>query len=162
MNYTKQYGTCLKFAEFLDFVWGKPGWHNLTAATNRLLTESAETATAAGIREMWRQRLPSAQKKRVDLYLAMPYCRQRCAYCMYYSVPLARPADLARYAEKLCASISYYSGVLHRLRFHAVYFGGGTPSLLTKNSLGAWRKVSNAISACAAAARERWSATRPP
>ncbi len=65
------------------------------------------------------------------LYLHIPFCRSRCAYCDFRSQAVGEDGDLARsYADALlrlvgeCAS----EGVLDRVR--TVYIGGGTPTAL--------------------------------
>ncbi len=63
------------------------------------------------------------------LYIHIPFCRRKCLYCDFYSVPLEE--SLAeRYAETVVRNIKAYGG-----RFDTVYFGGGTPILLA-NKLG--------------------------
>ena len=64
------------------------------------------------------------------LYIHIPFCRARCSYCdfatgMYES-------DIAeRYVCALAKEISAWSEVSDRQLVDTVYFGGGTPSLLT-------------------------------
>jgi putative oxygen-independent coproporphyrinogen III oxidase len=70
------------------------------------------------------------------LYLHIPYCRQKCAYCNFYSlggssgVPDgyvdALIRELRRFAEQGSGGSQGGS-----LRPDTVYFGGGTPSLLS-------------------------------
>ena len=66
--------------------------------------------------------------KAVDtgLYIHIPFCRRKCNYCDFYSVGGSEsvPRD---YIHRLTRSIKEYPG----LKFDTVYFGGGTPSLLT-------------------------------
>jgi len=65
------------------------------------------------------------------LYLHIPYCHHKCTYCGFYSV--ARKRDLEPYVEALCRELSLRS-VSKPLR--TIYFGGGTPSLLSDSQLG--------------------------
>lgn len=64
------------------------------------------------------------------IYLHIPFCRARCSYCdfatgMYES-------DIAeRYVRALAKEISNWSEVSEPQTVDTVYFGGGTPSLLT-------------------------------
>jgi oxygen-independent coproporphyrinogen-3 oxidase len=65
------------------------------------------------------------------LYIHIPYCRQKCPYCAFFSTEAA-PGDLARYVGLLQQEMSLAAEAAapyHRL--DSVYFGGGTPSLLT-------------------------------
>lgn len=75
------------------------------------------------------------QQKPLNVYLHLPYCIQRCAYCHYKTTTLRKTqlAEIDRYVESLCREIGIAAE-----RFHlqerptiSVYFGGGTPSLLS-------------------------------
>ena len=58
------------------------------------------------------------------LYIHIPFCRRKCLYCDFYSVPLEE--GLARrYTEAVVRNLRAYGG-----EFDTVYFGGGTPILL--------------------------------
>ena len=62
------------------------------------------------------------------LYLHIPFCLSKCAYCGFYSVPSLK------HKEELLASLKQeivqHQGYLHGEKVETVYFGGGTPSLL--------------------------------
>jgi oxygen-independent coproporphyrinogen III oxidase len=75
----------------------------------------------------------------LNLYLHTPYCIQRCAYCFYKVTTLGenRKAEIDRYVSALCKELE-----LVEQRFHlseqpvkTIYFGGGTPTLLSKDNL---------------------------
>lgn len=71
------------------------------------------------------------------IYLHIPFCRSRCSYCDF-AVSIYQ-ADLAeKYVAALCAEISNFKSEISNLKsqisdlqIDTVYFGGGTPSLLT-------------------------------
>ena len=56
------------------------------------------------------------------LYIHIPYCKNKCPYCAFYSKKYYRE-EAEAYAEKLIDEMQKYSG-----SFDTVYFGGGTPS----------------------------------
>ncbi len=64
------------------------------------------------------------------VYIHVPFCRRRCAYCSFYSVPLGlNTADTQKaYFRKLISEVkavrSYFKGA-----FPSIYIGGGTPNL---------------------------------
>jgi oxygen-independent coproporphyrinogen-3 oxidase len=59
----------------------------------------------------------------VGVYIHLPFCLQKCAYCDFVS--FSDKWDLLEsYAERLCAETAAYRG----LAADTVYFGGGTPS----------------------------------
>ncbi len=64
-----------------------------------------------------------------SLYLHIPYCGSKCSYCDFFSLPSAGVPD--QYADALVAQLRSFrdAGLLGRLK--TVYFGGGTPSLLS-------------------------------
>lgn len=66
------------------------------------------------------------------LYLHIPFCRSRCAYCGFFSTTL--PALAPRYVEALCREMALRSDWLAAAP-DTVYIGGGTPSLLAPQLL---------------------------
>ena len=67
------------------------------------------------------------------IYLHIPFCRSKCAYCGFYSVPsLKRKGEFLAELEK---EIYERKDYLHGSPVDTVYFGGGTPSLLTIEEL---------------------------
>lgn len=65
------------------------------------------------------------------LYLHIPFCLKKCNYCDFSSFPKLMPrAD--EYIEGLCREMKLYSGE----GVDTVYFGGGTPSILSDVQLG--------------------------
>ncbi|MFR4477575.1 MAG: coproporphyrinogen-III oxidase family protein [Ruminococcus callidus] len=63
------------------------------------------------------------------LYLHVPFCRRKCPYCNFYSVP-AQPELLTAYTAAVCRNLRHYGNAAQPERVDTVYFGGGTPSLL--------------------------------
>ncbi|MEA1874148.1 MAG: radical SAM family heme chaperone HemW [Bacteroidota bacterium] len=59
------------------------------------------------------------------IYLHIPFCRRKCAYCDFYSV--ARPALMESFVDALKQEIRQ---TLIQDTVNTVYFGGGTPSML--------------------------------
>ena len=60
------------------------------------------------------------------IYLHIPFCERKCPYCDFYSLP-ADDALRNRYVQALIHQIESFP----RVDADTVYFGGGTPSLLT-------------------------------
>jgi oxygen-independent coproporphyrinogen-3 oxidase len=76
------------------------------------------------------------------LYVHVPFCRLVCAYCDFVTVG-GRAADIPRYVDALLQELAVRPAP-GELR--TIYFGGGTPSLLTGEQAG--RTIG--------AARNRW------
>ena len=65
------------------------------------------------------------------LYIHIPYCRSKCRYCDFYSTPCPDGVPEA-YIDALCREMDRFSSCGSTpLRPDTLYFGGGTPSLLT-------------------------------
>ncbi|MDD5126989.1 MAG: radical SAM family heme chaperone HemW [Dehalococcoidales bacterium] len=59
------------------------------------------------------------------LYIHIPFCVRKCAYCDFYSLPL-NPPPVDAYLEAVLREADGYAG----MTFQTLYLGGGTPSLL--------------------------------
>lgn len=77
------------------------------------------------------------------LYIHVPFCRSKCAYCSFFSVPLADDPSLNAYVRLLLREIDFWGQKLDRPVLSSVYCGGGTPSLLP---LSAWERIARALS----------------
>lgn len=72
--------------------------------------------------------------KQHNLYLHIPFCRRKCAYCNLFScVQLENSLD--QYVDALCKEMDMYGSLLKDSTLMSIYFGGGTPSLLTESQL---------------------------
>lgn len=67
----------------------------------------------------------------LHLYVHIPFCHSKCAYCDFVSRPGFRPEDVAVYVEALKAEMTAYANLLRRHTIRSVYFGGGTPSAIS-------------------------------
>jgi oxygen-independent coproporphyrinogen-3 oxidase len=73
----------------------------------------------------------------LGLYLHIPFCRQRCAFCYYKVYTDKNAAEINRYLDALIRENEMYSRTraLHGRRLRFAYFGGGTPSYLSSKQL---------------------------
>ncbi len=65
------------------------------------------------------------------LYVHVPFCRSKCPYCGFYSVPSMTPIPIWFHGIK--KEILLYRG--YAARFDSLYIGGGTPSFLDEQTL---------------------------
>lgn len=69
-----------------------------------------------------------------SLYIHIPFCAKKCAYCDFFSVPQRKgakaPVPDERYVRALLRECSYYVRKYNITSWNTVYIGGGTPSLL--------------------------------
>ena len=76
----------------------------------------------------------------IGLYIHIPFCVRKCNYCDFCSV--ARDDELIeRYVDALCDEASSYKRS-PKIRVDSVFFGGGTPSLLSPLQIA---KINSAI-----------------
>lgn len=67
--------------------------------------------------------------KNLELYVHIPFCVQKCAYCDFLSMPAESTVKLA-YVRKLKEEIRQRSAAFVDREVISVFFGGGTPSIL--------------------------------
>ena len=67
------------------------------------------------------------------IYLHIPFCKTRCAYCDFYSTTHLDRQE--RYIQALCKELEIRHDYLQGANIETVYFGGGTPSQLSIRSL---------------------------
>ena len=72
----------------------------------------------------------SIVKKELELYVHIPFCVKKCAYCDFLSEP-AGEAEKAAYTEALLREIENRKEAYSGYRISTVFLGGGTPSVLT-------------------------------
>jgi oxygen-independent coproporphyrinogen-3 oxidase len=66
-----------------------------------------------------------------SLYFHVPFCTHRCAYCDFNTYA-GQEALIPAYVEAICNEVRLVAASApERLLVHTVFFGGGTPSLLT-------------------------------
>ncbi|MBR5295080.1 MAG: radical SAM family heme chaperone HemW [Clostridia bacterium] len=71
---------------------------------------------------------------KLSLYLHFPFCKKKCNYCDFYSLP--NLSLITPYEKVLCKSFSAFSDKARGYEVETIYFGGGTPSLFTTNGIG--------------------------
>jgi len=85
-----------------------------------------------------------------SLYVHVPFCVRKCGYCAFYSEP-ASPALMDRYVAALRREMDLVAADLAPC---TVYFGGGTPTLL---SLGQWEDIFHAMAQLGWTAPGEWT-----
>lgn len=66
-----------------------------------------------------------------SLYLHIPFCKSRCAYCDFFSTTLLSRREA--YVDALCKEAKRRLSTLPSIS--TIYFGGGTPSLLSPDQI---------------------------
>lgn len=68
------------------------------------------------------------------IYIHIPFCKQACYYCdFHFSTSTALKSQMV---EAICREIVLQKDYLSEKQLKTIYFGGGTPSLLSEGELG--------------------------
>jgi len=79
----------------------------------------------------------------IGLYVHIPFCRHKCNYCSFASYQ-SRETDIAVYLCALKAELAQRAG---GRPIRSIYFGGGTPSLLSPEQIGGILATIDSLSA---------------
>lgn len=74
--------------------------------------------------------------KELELYLHIPFCERKCAYCDFLSAPADLPVRIS-YIKKLQEEIAYYGLEFEEYQVSSIFLGGGTPTILEGYQLAA-------------------------
>ena len=78
----------------------------------------------------------------LSLYVHIPFCVRRCPYCAFYHVRPA-PGDESAFLNALVSEIEQTLGAaVGPIRLQTVFFGGGTPSVIGRDS---WSRIFEAL-----------------
>ena len=88
--------------------------------------------------------IPSARHAQVALpalpplalYVHIPWCVRKCPYCDFNSHEARADLPEQRYVAALTADLEHALPLVWGRRVYSVFFGGGTPSLLSARALG--------------------------
>ena len=70
----------------------------------------------------------------LGLYIHIPFCKAKCVYCDFYSLPHSEDR-MDAYTDALCAHLTEAAPLAASHTVDTVYFGGGTPSYLGEKRL---------------------------
>ena len=72
---------------------------------------------------------PQKRKTPLGIYIHVPFCRSKCAYCDFYSLTQPDAKALNGYLDAICDHIRETGPLAPDYLVDTVYFGGGTPAL---------------------------------
>lgn len=101
----------------------------VSPARRRLVIEAAE----AGI-----QAAETLSPDDISLYVGIPFCPTRCAYCSFVAQSVEKSLGMVEsYLDALCDEIAEAAETVRALGLHikTFYMGGGTPTTLTARQL---------------------------
>lgn len=82
-----------------------------------------------------------ADRKMLELYIHIPFCVQKCAYCDFLSFPADQQSKKI-YVEHLISEVLSYCNLAEKYRVSSIFIGGGTPSCLQPEWI---RKIMEAV-----------------
>lgn len=72
------------------------------------------------------------KENRAGIYIHVPFCRTKCHYCDFYSLPTTDESVLQEYLSAVTTELELRSG---SVRGRTLYIGGGTPTCLSMYQL---------------------------
>lgn len=79
--------------------------------------------------------MTNKMKKELELYIHIPFCVRKCAYCDFRSAPAGREVQ-AQYVDRLLEEIQKAAPLAEDYEVVSAFFGGGTPSILPEEEIG--------------------------
>lgn len=93
------------------------------------------TGKYADLRNIWNEKITY-----LNLYVHIPFCDKKCSYCNLFSTVYQESEKKSLYelyVEKVIEEIDLYSSLINKdAKIMSLYFGGGTPSVLSAIQLG--------------------------
>src|SRR5919108_1447109 len=70
------------------------------------------------------------------VYVHIPYCVKKCPYCDFNSYGVGKRIPEREYTEAILKELDLYRGLIEGSPISSIFFGGGTPSLFSPESIG--------------------------
>jgi len=87
---------------------------------------------------MWKTAAEATDRRRDainHMYIHVPFCKSICNFCNYERLRPSKASLMDTYVERVLRSLYAFGEVVEPMRWHTMYFGGGTPSTLTSGQL---------------------------
>ncbi|MBI2487808.1 MAG: radical SAM family heme chaperone HemW [Deltaproteobacteria bacterium] len=72
----------------------------------------------------------------LGVYVHIPYCVKKCPYCDFNSYGVGKRIPEEEYTEAVLKELDFYRGSIEKRPLSSIFFGGGTPSLFSSESIG--------------------------
>jgi len=80
---------------------------------------------------------PAEDDAGFGVYVHWPFCASKCPYCDFNSHVRAGGIDEPRYLRAYLSELAHWAALAPGRRVTSVFFGGGTPSLMAADTVGA-------------------------
>lgn len=77
----------------------------------------------------------SKTEGKTNLYIHIPFCNYKCSYCTLLMTSEQNDMLIDNYISALIKQIEMYSNLASHLEVTSIYFGGGTPTILSEEQL---------------------------
>ena len=74
-------------------------------------------------------------KNKTGVYIHSPFCKEQCEYCTFKGTLFNKEAYKRYYSDYLPKLLEFYNPVLSSDIIHCYFFGGGTPSLMSPETM---------------------------
>lgn len=74
-------------------------------------------------------------EKKLGIYVHIPFCKSKCAYCDFYSFKPRSEDMMRRYVSAIGEHMKRYAGAVKEYHVNSVFIGGGTPTVLPPDAL---------------------------
>lgn len=71
----------------------------------------------------------------INLYIHIPFCESKCGYCREDSVKKNNLFSETNYINYILESLDNFKNIINDTKLNSVHIGGGTPSILTEESI---------------------------
>lgn len=71
-----------------------------------------------------------------SIYIHFPYCKSRCPYCDFFRALKPRDFDEDALVARYLNDLEYFEPYMRGREVKSIFFGGGTPSLLSPRAVG--------------------------
>lgn len=108
--------------------------------SEELYVDPAKARLAYEVSEAEEDIIRSSTPESYSLYIAIPFCPNRCSYCSFVSHSIAAPSArklFPQYYEKLLQEVAETGKIAEQcgLKLRSAYIGGGTPSTLSAEQI---------------------------
>lgn len=73
--------------------------------------------------------------KPLGVYVHVPFCRQRCIYCDFYSTAPVAPSLVEPFVEAVLAELAFWRSRVDLSAVRTLFVGGGTPTALPADAI---------------------------
>ena len=106
--------------------------------SREFLVSDEKIRLAESVADREKRIIDLSRENSFSLYISIPFCPTRCSYCSFISHSTESAKKLIpEYVELLCDEIRFTGSVANELglRLETVYYGGGTPTILSAEQL---------------------------